>query len=183
MSRLWRATPPRPVRREANVRRLSTFRNHPHPNLLPAYREKGPEGNGHVRLAQSGVDGTRVATACRKSRPSLPPRSGSGTLDCREPTVAPDNRMPPTLNDIARETNTSVSTVSRVLAGGTVSQRISTATRGRVLAAAKAMGYRPNLMARGLRTRQSKTIALLVSDIANPFFSQIGSLVEQSLHR
>jgi LacI family transcriptional regulator len=91
--------------------------------------------------------------------------------------------MPPTLNDIARETNTSVSTVSRVLAGGTVSQRISTATRGRVLAAAKAMGYRPNLMARGLRTRQSKTIALLVSDIANPFFSQIGSLVEQSLHR
>lgn len=89
----------------------------------------------------------------------------------------------PTLIDIARQTKTSVSTVSRVLAGGDVAQRISADTRGRVLKAAKQMGYRPNLMARGLRTRKSHTVALLVSDIANPFFSQIASIVEQSLRR
>lgn len=89
----------------------------------------------------------------------------------------------PTLIDIARQTHTSVSTVSRVLAGGAVAQRISAQTRGRVLKAAQQMGYRPNLLARSLRTRKTHTVALLVADIANPFFSQIASLVEQALHR
>jgi LacI family transcriptional regulator len=88
-----------------------------------------------------------------------------------------------TLVDIARETNTSVSTVSRVLAGGNGAKRISEATRTRVLEAARRMGYRPNLVARSLRTRRSHTVALLLSDIANPWFGQIASLVEQSLHR
>lgn len=91
--------------------------------------------------------------------------------------------MSPTLTDIARRTQTSVSTVSRVLAGGRVSQRISEATRNRILETAKEMGYRPNLMARGLRTRRSNTIALLVGDIANPWYGQFASLVEQNLHR
>ena len=91
--------------------------------------------------------------------------------------------MPPTLVDIAKRTNTSVSTVSRVLAGGAVAQRISADTRSRVTAAAKAMGYRPNLLARGLRTRKSNTIALLVTDFANPWYGQIASLVEEGLHR
>jgi DNA-binding LacI/PurR family transcriptional regulator len=87
-----------------------------------------------------------------------------------------------TLIDIARETNTSVSTVSRVLAGGAVSKRISRETRERVSAAARRMGYRPNLLARSLRTRKTNTIALMVEDIANPFFGQIASLVEVKLH-
>jgi len=91
--------------------------------------------------------------------------------------------LPPTLQTIARETSTSVSTVSRVLAGGALSRRISEETRERVQAAAVRVGYRPNLVARTLRTRKSNTIALLVSDIANPFFAQIASLIEQSLHR
>ncbi|MGB7158386.1 MAG: LacI family DNA-binding transcriptional regulator [Tepidisphaeraceae bacterium] len=91
--------------------------------------------------------------------------------------------MRPTLIDIAKQTNTSVSTVSRVLTGGRVAQHVSDETKGRVLAAAKAMGYRPNLVARGLRTRRSGAVALLVSDIANPWFARLASLVEQSLHR
>ena len=90
--------------------------------------------------------------------------------------------MPPTLTDIAKATNTSVSTVSRVLAGGTVSQRISPETRARVREAASRLGYKPNLLARSLRTRRSHTVALLVSDIANPFFGRLASLIEQSLH-
>jgi LacI family transcriptional regulator len=93
------------------------------------------------------------------------------------------NPPSPTLLDIARETQTSVSTVSRVLSGGTTAQRISEPTRVRVLAAAKKLGYRPNLIARSLRTRRSNTIAMIVSDIANPWFGQVASLVEQSLHR
>ena len=93
------------------------------------------------------------------------------------------SRMSATLSDIARETRTSVSTVSRVLAGGHVAERISRETRDRVTEAAHRLGYRPNLLARSLRTRKTHTVALLVSDIANPFFSRIASLVEQALHR
>ncbi len=91
--------------------------------------------------------------------------------------------MPVTLQDIAAETQTSVSTVSRVLAGGDLARRISHATRQRVIEAAKRMGYRPNLLARSLRTRRTHTIGLLVSDIANPWFGQLASLIEQSLRR
>lgn len=90
--------------------------------------------------------------------------------------------MSATLSDIARETNTSVSTVSRVLAGGAVSKRISKETRDKVHEAAKRLGYRPNLLARSLRTRRSHTIALLVSDIANPWFGQLASTIEKNLH-
>jgi LacI family transcriptional regulator len=89
--------------------------------------------------------------------------------------------MTPTLVDIARETNTSVSTVSRVLSGGAMANRISKETRQRVKEVADRLGYRPNLLARSLRTRKTYTVALLVSDIANPFFGQLGMLVEQSL--
>ncbi len=91
--------------------------------------------------------------------------------------------MQPTLQDIARETKTSVSTVSRVLAGGMTAARISKSTRKKILEASALLGYRPNLVARSLRTRKTNTIALLVSDIANPWFGQIASLIEQSLHR
>ena len=91
--------------------------------------------------------------------------------------------MPPTLVDIAKETHTSVSTVSRVLAGGIIANRISKETRERVQLVANKLGYRPNLVARTLRTRRSNTIALLVSDIANPFYAQIASLVERRLHQ
>lgn len=90
--------------------------------------------------------------------------------------------MPPTLVDIAKVTHTSVSTVSRVLAGGVIANRISKETRERVEAAARELGYRPNLIARTLRTRRSNTVALLVSDIANPFFARMASLIEHGLH-
>ena len=88
-----------------------------------------------------------------------------------------------TLLDIARETRTSVSTVSRVLAGGTLAHRISDETRKRVREAARKLGYRPNLIARSLRTRKSHTVALMSSDIANPWFGMIARLIEESLHR
>jgi LacI family transcriptional regulator len=89
--------------------------------------------------------------------------------------------MAPTLVDIARETKTSVSTVSRVLSGGAMANRISRDTRDKVKRAADRMGYRPNLLARSLRTRKTYTIALLVSDVANPFFGLLGSLIERAL--
>ncbi len=88
-----------------------------------------------------------------------------------------------TLADIAQQTTTSISTVSRVLAGGPASHRISQQTRQRVEEAASRMGYRPNLVARSLRTRRTQTVALMVSDIANPWFGRLASQIEQHLHR
>jgi LacI family transcriptional regulator len=89
----------------------------------------------------------------------------------------------PTLADIARSTGTSISTVSRVLSGGNWSTRISEKTRLRVEQTARQMGYQPNLLARSLRTRRTNTVALLVSDIANPWFGRLASLIEQALHQ
>ncbi len=94
-------------------------------------------------------------------------------------TIKPNST---TLLDIAQDAHTSVSTVSRVLAGGAKARRISAATRARVEASAARLGYRPNLLARSLRTKRTHTVALMVSDIANPFFGQLASLIEQQLH-
>lgn len=91
--------------------------------------------------------------------------------------------MSATLADIARATRTSISTVSRALSGGPSAGRISVGTRHRISAAALDLGYRPNLLARSLRTRKTHTVAVMVSDIANPWFGQMASLIEQSLHR
>ncbi len=55
---------------------------------------------------------------------------------------------------------------------------VSLAVRGRVLAAVRELGYRPDLMARALRTRRSASIGLLLSDIRNPFFGDIARGVE-----
>lgn len=61
----------------------------------------------------------------------------------------------------------SISTVSRAFSRP---ELIGVDTRSRVLAIADEVGYRPNRSARGLATGRTKTIALMVPDIANPFF-------------
>lgn len=82
------------------------------------------------------------------------------------------------IRDIAAELGVAISTVSAVLNGKTEERRISDAMRDRVLAHAKKSGYQPNLIAQSLRTGKSKIIAMLVEDIADPFFATIARLVE-----
>jgi DNA-binding LacI/PurR family transcriptional regulator len=69
-----------------------------------------------------------------------------------------------------------------VLSGGEVAQRISAETRQRVLEAASKMGYRPNLLARSLRTRKSYSIALLLPDISCGKYAKIARRIETTLH-
>jgi DNA-binding LacI/PurR family transcriptional regulator len=78
-------------------------------------------------------------------------------------------KAPATLRDVAREARVSNTTASRVLAGKESPVLISEATRRRVLEAAVRLGYRPNLLARGLRTQRSGTVGVLVADITDPF--------------
>ena len=89
-------------------------------------------------------------------------------------------RKPPTIKDVAREANVSAQTVSAVING---KPGITDGTRARVRVAIDELGYRPFGIARGLRTGQTHTIALIVSDIENPFFSTIANTAEEYAHR
>lgn len=74
-----------------------------------------------------------------------------------------------TIKDIAKALNLSTSTVSRALRGR---YEISAETKKMVLEYAERMNYRPNLIALSLKEQRSKAIGIVVSEIANNFFSQ-----------
>ena len=84
----------------------------------------------------------------------------------------------PSRKDIAKKTGVSASTVSRVLNGKAESFRISPSTSELVLKIATEIGYIPNQIARGLRTRKSHTIGLIIPNISNPYFSRICRTIE-----
>lgn len=83
------------------------------------------------------------------------------------------------IHDIARQLNVSSATVSYVLNGKAQEKRISAVQEKRIMAFARQAGYRPNMVAKSLRTGKSKTIGMLVEDIADPFFSSIAREVEK----
>ncbi len=84
-----------------------------------------------------------------------------------------------TIYDIAELTGVSPSTVSRALRGN---GQLSAATVKRVRDAAESMGYRPNAVARSLSDRTSDSIALMLPDIANPFFPELVKEVQLRAH-
>ena len=75
------------------------------------------------------------------------------------------------MQDIARIAGVSQSTVSRVLNDVETRVAIGAETRSRVLAAARELGYRPNLLARGLRGAPTMVLGALVKDFSDPFFA------------
>ncbi len=87
------------------------------------------------------------------------------------------------ITDLAEKTGLSTTTVSRVLAGKGEQCRISKASRQKVLDAAKEMNYVPNLYAANLRTGKSKTVALIVPSLSNPFFASIASGVNAEIRK
>lgn len=86
----------------------------------------------------------------------------------------------PTLADVARVAGVHKATASRALNEATVT-RVQPATARRVQAAAKQLGYRPNAYARGLRTRVSRTIGVLLPDIVDPVFPPVVKGIEAAL--
>lgn len=75
-----------------------------------------------------------------------------------------------TLADVAAKAGVSLMTVSRV-----VNERpgVGTDTRRRVREAIESLGYRPNIVARGLKASSSRSIGLMVPDVTNPYFPEI----------
>ena len=82
-----------------------------------------------------------------------------------------------TVADVARLADVSMMTVSRAI---NHSPGVSEETRARILKIAEEVGYRPSQIARGLATRRTTTIGLLVPDVSNPFFAQIARGAEDA---
>ncbi|MGY4859328.1 LacI family DNA-binding transcriptional regulator [Cryobacterium sp. AP23] len=80
---------------------------------------------------------------------------------------------PATLHDVAREAGVSLATASRSLNGS--ARKVNEDYRQRVLAAAARLNYTPNFSAQAVAKGSTSTVALLVSDIADPYFSSIAA--------
>ena len=97
----------------------------------------------------------RTNDECMGKRPSPPPRSHPDAKDIRR---------------VAEKARVSLATVSRVANGlGSVDKRLAK----RVWEAIREVGYVPNAQARALVSGRSRTLGLLVSEITNPFFSEL----------
>jgi LacI family transcriptional regulator len=94
------------------------------------------------------------------------------------PGHAPDPRV--TIADVAREAGVHASTVSRALNPATRGM-VTEAVALRVSEAAERLGWRPSVIAAGLRTRRSRTIGILVPDLVNPIFPPIVRAAETLL--
>jgi LacI family transcriptional regulator len=84
------------------------------------------------------------------------------------------------LSDVAERAGVHPATVSRALSDST-SHMVNSATRERVVAAARELGYRPNPIARSLKTNRSFTVAVLIPDITNPLFPPMVRGIEDAL--
>ena len=83
----------------------------------------------------------------------------------------------PSIKDIARLARVSHPTVSRALQN---SPLVNPATAAKIRKIAEAAGYRPSAVARGLVTRRTRTVGLVVTTVADPFASEVACGIEQA---
>lgn len=84
-----------------------------------------------------------------------------------------------TIYDVAKEAQVSLATVSAVVNG---SAYVSPALKTRVAGAIRKLGYHPNLLARSLATQRTRTLGMIVPNIANPFWPEVVRGVEDAAH-
>ena len=82
------------------------------------------------------------------------------------------------LKDIASRVGVSTALVSYVLNGKEKEARVGLEMAGKIRKVAKELNYQPNLIAKGLKSGQTKTLGLIVADISNPFFSSLARIIE-----
>jgi LacI family transcriptional regulator len=86
----------------------------------------------------------------------------------------------PTIRDVARLARVAPITVSRVLNNA---GPVNVETRARVEAAIAELHYVPNVLARSLRFKRTQTLALVITDITNPFWTRVARGVEDTARR
>src|SRR5579885_1151710 len=87
-----------------------------------------------------------------------------------------------TMKDVAKATGFSPATVSIVLNNAPLARYIAPGTRQKIEESAKRMGYRPNAMARFLRSKRSQSIGVMMFDVTDPFCTPILRGVENALY-
>ncbi len=95
-----------------------------------------------------------------------------------QPLAGAGSDRPATLADVAAVSGVATSTVSRALSNP---GRVNAATRERIEEAARALNYVPNSQARALTSGKTRAIAVLVSDVTNPFYFGIIRGTQQQL--
>lgn len=75
-----------------------------------------------------------------------------------------------TIYTVAREAQVSMATVSRVVNGN---PNVKPATRQKVLEVIKRLNYRPNAVARGLASKRTTTVGVVIPSITNPYFAEL----------
>src|ERR1700704_1096329 len=95
-----------------------------------------------------------------------------------EPLAGAGSRRPATLADVAAASGVATSTVSRALSNP---GRVNALTRERIERAARELDYVPNSQARALTSGRTRAIAVLVSDVTNPFYFGIIRGTQQQL--
>jgi LacI family transcriptional regulator len=87
-----------------------------------------------------------------------------------------------TMRDVAQATGFSPATVSIVLNNAPLARYIASTTRQRIEETAKRLGYRPNAMARFLRSKRSQSIGVMLFDVTDPFCTPILRGIENALY-
>lgn len=83
--------------------------------------------------------------------------------------------MTVTIYDVAREANVSMATVSRVVNGN---QNVKPSTRKKVLEVIERLEYRPNAVARGLASKKTTTVGVIIPDISNNLYAELARGIE-----
>ncbi|MFY8105922.1 MAG: LacI family DNA-binding transcriptional regulator [Elstera sp.] len=99
----------------------------------------------------------------------------------RPPASAPQRQPVASIAEVAERAGVSIATVSRVING--ITNKMSRETAERVRAAITELGYRPGSVGRALRRRESRLVAVLAANLANPAMAAIAASTEAALRR
>jgi len=114
------------------------------------------------------------------SEPKVPDDAGH-----REPSVKRNSgkSLAVTMRDVAKASGFSPATVSIVLNNAPLAQYIAPSTKKKIEEVARKLGYRPNAMARFLRSKRTHSVGVMLIDITDPFCTPILRGIENSLYQ